>query len=94
MYYKHNFLSFTDRVCKITIVCGVVVVYHSGVEATKGHYQCDIFHPGYKSWIRINDAEMTSIRIDEVTQHSDPMDFHFRVPYLLFYNRSDFMSCK
>ncbi|KAK4872657.1 hypothetical protein RN001_014686 [Aquatica leii] len=63
------------------------VVYHEGKEATKGHYITDAYHVGYASWLRYDDASVKAIPEEHVL---NPLGT--RVPYLLFYRRSDSLS--
>ncbi|KAF5292896.1 hypothetical protein FQR65_LT11148 [Abscondita terminalis] len=63
------------------------VVYHEGKEATKGHYITDAYHVGYASWLRYDDSSVKAIPEDHVL---NPLGT--RVPYLLFYRRSDSLS--
>jgi ubiquitin carboxyl-terminal hydrolase 10 len=65
------------------------VVYHDGKEATKGHYITDAFHVGYSSWIRYDDASVRTVQEDYVLKPQGT-----RVPYLLFYRRSDTIRSK
>lgn len=65
------------------------VVYHDGKEATKGHYITDAFHVGYSSWIRYDDSSVKSVQEDYVLKPQGT-----RVPYLLFYRRSDTIRSK
>lgn len=60
------------------------VVYHDGKEASKGHYITDVYHTGYLSWIRYDDST-----IKRVTEKSVLNPLMHRVPYLLYYRRSD-----
>nr|CAH7759521.1 unnamed protein product [Callosobruchus chinensis] len=60
------------------------VVYHDGKEATKGHYVTDAFHVGYGCWLRYDDASVRSVSEEHVLKPQGT-----RVPYLLFYRRSD-----
>ncbi|XP_020801462.1 ubiquitin carboxyl-terminal hydrolase 10 [Drosophila serrata] len=60
------------------------VVYHDGKEASKGHYITDVFHTGYSSWLRYDDNSVKPIGEKNVLQPHTP-----RVPYLLYYRRSD-----
>ncbi|KAF7271049.1 ubiquitin specific protease 10 [Rhynchophorus ferrugineus] len=60
------------------------VVYHDGKEATKGHYVTDAFHVGYSSWLRYDDASVKQVQEEQVLNPQGT-----RVPYLLFYRRSD-----
>lgn len=60
------------------------VVYHDGKEVTKGHYTTDAYHVGYASWIRYDDASVKAVQEEQVL---NPLGS--RVPYLLFYRRSD-----
>ncbi|KAF5299706.1 hypothetical protein FQA39_LY11501 [Lamprigera yunnana] len=63
------------------------IVYHEGKEATKGHYITDAYHVGYASWLRYDDASVKAIPEEHVL---NPLGT--RVPYLLFYRRSDSLS--
>lgn len=63
------------------------VVYHEGKEASKGHYVTDAYHVGYASWVRYDDASVKSVSEDVVLKPQGT-----RVPYLLFYRRSDSLS--
>lgn len=60
------------------------VVYHDGKEASKGHYITDAFHVGYNSWLRYDDAQVKVVQEETVLKPTGS-----RVPYLLFYRRSD-----
>ncbi|XP_044314035.1 LOW QUALITY PROTEIN: mediator of RNA polymerase II transcription subunit 15a [Drosophila rhopaloa] len=60
------------------------VVYHDGKEASKGHYITDVFHTGYNSWLRYDDSSVKPVSEKHVLQPHTP-----RVPYLLYYRRSD-----
>jgi len=60
------------------------VVYHDGKEASKGHYITDVFHTGYSSWLRYDDSSVKPVSEKHVLQPHTP-----RVPYLLYYRRSD-----
>ncbi|KAL1516759.1 hypothetical protein ABEB36_000620 [Hypothenemus hampei] len=60
------------------------VVYHDGKEATKGHYVTDAFHVGYSNWLRYDDASVKPVQEEQVLNPQGT-----RVPYLLFYRRSD-----
>ncbi|XP_030746503.1 ubiquitin carboxyl-terminal hydrolase 10 [Sitophilus oryzae] len=60
------------------------VVYHDGKEATKGHYVTDAFHVGYSSWLRYDDSSVKQVQEEQVLNPQGT-----RVPYLLFYRRSD-----
>ncbi|KAB0792459.1 hypothetical protein PPYR_14418 [Photinus pyralis] len=63
------------------------IVYHEGKEATKGHYVTDAYHVGYASWLRYDDASVKAIPEEHVL---NPLGT--RVPYLLFYRRSDSLN--
>lgn len=65
------------------------VVYHDGKEATKGHYITDAYHVGYGSWLRYDDASVKPVTEEQVLKPSGT-----RVPYLLFYRRSDSVRIK
>ncbi|KAJ6642063.1 Ubiquitin carboxyl-terminal hydrolase 10-A [Pseudolycoriella hygida] len=60
------------------------VVYHEGKEATKGHYITDAFHSGYSCWLRYDDSSVRVMNENNVLHPRVP-----RVPYLLYYRRSD-----
>ncbi|XP_054286117.1 ubiquitin carboxyl-terminal hydrolase 10 isoform X2 [Macrosteles quadrilineatus] len=62
----------------------LAVVYHDGKEATKGHYITDVFHTGYSSWVRYDDATVRPVTQQQVLNPRPP-----RVPYLLYYRRCD-----
>lgn len=59
-------------------------MYHDGKEASKGHYLTDAFHVGYGSWVRYDDSTVKYVNEANVLHPSAA-----RVPYLLFYRRSD-----
>ena len=65
------------------------VVYHDGKEATKGHYVTDTYHVGYASWLRYDDASVKGVQEEQVLKPQGT-----RVPYLLFYRRSDSIKSK
>lgn len=60
------------------------VVYHDGKEASKGHYITDVYHTGYLNWIRYDDSTVKRVSEKSVLHPHSP-----RVPYLLYYRRSD-----
>ncbi|KAF7992221.1 hypothetical protein HCN44_001546 [Aphidius gifuensis] len=60
------------------------VTYHDGKEATKGHYVTDAFHVSYGAWVRYDDSSVKGVSQNDVLNPSTP-----RVPYLLYYRRSD-----
>lgn len=60
------------------------VVYHDGKEASKGHYITDVYHTGYLNWIRYDDSTVKRVSEKNVLHPHMP-----RVPYLLYYRRSD-----
>lgn len=60
------------------------VTYHDGKEATKGHYVTDAFHVSYGAWVRYDDSSVKCVSQNDVLNPSTP-----RVPYLLYYRRSD-----
>ncbi|XP_023017293.2 ubiquitin carboxyl-terminal hydrolase 10-like [Leptinotarsa decemlineata] len=62
------------------------VVYHDGDEADMGHYVTDAFHVGYNCWLRYNDSSVKTVQDEYVLKPQGT-----RVPYLLFYRRSDMM---
>ncbi|XP_018331917.1 ubiquitin carboxyl-terminal hydrolase 10 [Agrilus planipennis] len=65
------------------------VVYHDGKEATKGHYITDSYHIGYASWLRYDDSSVKVVLEDQVLKPHGT-----KVPYLLFYRRSDSVKSK
>ncbi|ERL87470.1 ubiquitin carboxyl-terminal hydrolase 10 [Dendroctonus ponderosae] len=65
------------------------IVYHDGKEATKGHYVTDAFHVGFSSWLRYDDASVKPVQEEQVLNPQGT-----RVPYLLFYRRSDTIRSK
>ncbi|KAJ8965673.1 hypothetical protein NQ314_003955 [Rhamnusium bicolor] len=65
------------------------MVYHDGKEASKGHYVTDAFHVGYSSWLRYDDASVKPVQEEHVLKPQGT-----RVPYLLFYRRSDTIRSK
>ncbi|KAK9882567.1 hypothetical protein WA026_022195 [Henosepilachna vigintioctopunctata] len=65
------------------------IVYHDGKEASKGHYLTDAFHVGYNSWLRYDDASVKTVSEELVLSPQG-----CRVPYLLFYRRSDTIRSK
>lgn len=65
------------------------VVCHDGKEISKGHYITDAYHVGYASWLRYDDASVKSISEEQVLKPQGT-----RVPYLLFYRRSDSVRIK
>lgn len=64
-----------------------IVVYHDGKEATKGHYVTDAYHVGLACWIRYDDGNVWKVSEAQVLKPASP-----RVPYLLYYRRTDTMS--
>ncbi|KAL0267386.1 UNVERIFIED_CONTAM: hypothetical protein PYX00_009673 [Menopon gallinae] len=62
----------------------VAVVYHDGKEASKGHYVTDAYHVGYGCWVRYDDGVVRSVPESHVLKPRLP-----RVPYLLYYRRTD-----
>lgn len=60
------------------------VVYHEGKETSKGHYIADTFHSGYNTWLRFDDSKIKTVTEENVLKPQGD-----RVPYLLFYRRSD-----
>nr|XP_023020317.1 ubiquitin carboxyl-terminal hydrolase 10-like [Leptinotarsa decemlineata] len=63
------------------------VVYHEGKNANIGHYVTDAFHVGYNCWIRYDESS--------VVQKEDVLKPQLtRVPYLLFYRKSDMILSK
>ncbi|GJQ70892.1 hypothetical protein Trydic_g809 [Trypoxylus dichotomus] len=65
------------------------IVYHDGKEASKGHYLTDAYHVGYARWLRYDDASVKSVPEEQVLKPHGT-----RVPYLLFYRRSDSIRSK
>jgi len=62
------------------------VVYHNGLEATKGHYVADVYHTGYTSWLRCDDSTVRSVYEQDIFS---PVPGS--APYILFYRRGDTM---
>ena len=62
----------------------ISVVYHVGKEASYGHYRADTFHSGYNTWLRFDDSKINRVTEEDVLKRQGD-----RVPYLLFYRRSD-----
>lgn len=60
------------------------VVYHDGKEITKGHYLTDAYHVGYGGWVRYDDSSVKVVQEQQVLHPTAA-----RVPYLLYYRRSD-----
>lgn len=58
------------------------VVYHEGKEVNRGHYLTDVFHEGYRRWIRYNDSSVNVVSEEHVLSSEVSS---CRVPYLLFY---------
>nr|XP_022905363.1 ubiquitin carboxyl-terminal hydrolase 10 [Onthophagus taurus] len=65
------------------------VVYHDGKEASKGHYLTDAYHVGYARWLRYDDVSVKPVAEEQVLKPHGT-----RVPYLLFYRRSDSIRSK
>lgn len=65
------------------------IVYHDGKEASKGHYLTDAYHVGYARWLRYDDAIVKAVAEEQVLKPHGT-----RVPYLLFYRRSDSIRSK
>ncbi|KAA0192977.1 hypothetical protein HAZT_HAZT002619 [Hyalella azteca] len=62
----------------------VSVIYHDGKDANKGHYVCNVYHPGYHCWLHYDDSCVKPIVSAELQRFYAP-----RVPYILFYRRVD-----
>ncbi|KAK6177987.1 hypothetical protein SNE40_012836 [Patella caerulea] len=60
------------------------VVYHHGVKSTGGHYTNSVFHPGINGWIHIDDRRIETVSVQKVLKYTPP-----RMPYLLYYRRTD-----
>jgi len=58
-------------------------VYHSGAEATKGHYVTDVYHAGLASWLRCDDSLVRAVPESAVLNPAHQTS----VPYILFYRR-------
>jgi len=58
-------------------------VYHSGAEATKGHYVADVYHTGLASWLRCDDSSVRAVNESAVLNPAH----HNSSPYILFYRR-------
>ncbi len=64
-----------------------VVVYHHGKTATGGHYTSDVYHSGYRGWIRMDDNLMKPVPEDFVLTTGSGIQN--KNAYLLFYRRMD-----
>ena len=62
------------------------VVYHTGREATKGHYVTDVYHTGYASWLHCDDS-IVQLTAEQLVTAPQPNS----TPYILFYRRGDTM---
>ncbi|XP_060080654.1 ubiquitin carboxyl-terminal hydrolase 10-like [Ylistrum balloti] len=61
------------------------VVFHHGKMATGGgHYTTTVFHPAINGWISIDDNIVRPVGLQFVLKYNPP-----RVPYLLYYRRTD-----
>lgn len=60
------------------------VVYHTGKEASGGHYISDYYHVGSNSWIRADDNHIKVVKPHQVL--NPPTGF---TPYLLVYRRRE-----
>lgn len=60
------------------------VLSHHGSRAVGGHYTTDSYHPGINGWIRHDDNVIKVVSVQQVLTVSPP-----KVPYLLYYQRSD-----
>jgi len=59
------------------------VIYHKGLVANMGHYNCDIFHDTLNTWVHYDDECVS--RIGCPTELNNPDRF---TPYILFYRRA------
>ncbi|XP_071479256.1 ubiquitin carboxyl-terminal hydrolase 10-A-like [Diadema antillarum] len=75
-------ITFNQRVYKL-----FAVVYHTGKEASGGHYITDLYHVGTSGWLRCDDSIIKSIKPVQVTK---PQSTY--IPYLLFYRRRDLLT--
>ena len=69
------------------VIFTVLVVYHSGAEAMKGHYVTDVYHLGLNHWLRCDDASIKVISLSQVLTTGESSGN--MLPYLLFYRRQD-----
>ncbi|XP_074033907.1 ubiquitin carboxyl-terminal hydrolase 10-like [Leptinotarsa decemlineata] len=65
------------------------VVYHEGKNANIGHYVTDAFHVGQNCWIRYDDSSLKTVQKEDVLKPQGT-----KVPYLLFYRKSDMILSK
>lgn len=63
----------------------VTIVARTVRTANSGHYICDVFHNGFKCWLRFDDDDVSPIALEDVktTIRNE------RASYLFFYHRSD-----
>ncbi|XP_074029497.1 ubiquitin carboxyl-terminal hydrolase 10-like [Leptinotarsa decemlineata] len=76
--------SPTEKQCKL-----FAVVYHEGKNANIGHYVTDAFHVGHNCWIRYDDSSVKTVQEEYVLKPQGT-----RVPYLLFYRKSEMIRSK
>ncbi|XP_041454868.1 ubiquitin carboxyl-terminal hydrolase 10-like [Lytechinus variegatus] len=63
------------------------VVYHTGKEASGGHYITDVYHVGSSGWLRCDDSIVKPVKALQVTKPLSTC-----IPYLLFYRRKDLLT--
>ena len=59
----------------------LLVVYHDGKEATKGHYVTEVHHTGTGNWLRFDDSIIRVVDT-QLFKYNLP-----RMPYLLLYRK-------
>ncbi|XP_794239.4 ubiquitin carboxyl-terminal hydrolase 10 isoform X1 [Strongylocentrotus purpuratus] len=63
------------------------VVYHTGKEASGGHYITDVYHVGTSAWLRCDDGIVKPVKAAQVIKPLTTC-----IPYLLFYRRKDLLT--
>jgi ubiquitin carboxyl-terminal hydrolase 10 len=58
------------------------VVYHHGINASGGHYTCDVYWHCMKSWLRIDDPHIKIVKESDVLKPDGD-----GAAYLLFYEK-------
>lgn len=91
MYFHCKIFHHTCFINTYVFFCvSILVVYHDGDEAHKGHYIADCFHAsggsmwGQCGWLRFDDTAVKQIPESQMLNPQPP-----RVPYLLYYRRGD-----
>lgn len=75
-------ISVTQRFYKL-----FAVVYHTGKDASGGHYITDVYHVGTSGWLRCDDSIVKPVKSTQVTKPIATC-----IPYLLFYRRKDLLT--